>query len=89
MKLAIGIIAIIVVLAFLANTTIQFKPFKITFETPLLAIGMLFIFIGIVFIQIQPHTDAYARGLKDGSKSAHEAAIEAAKQIIIESKKQQ
>lgn len=88
MKVTFSIIGLVVILIFLANTSIQFKPFKISFETPWLAIGMLLIFIGIGFIQVQPHSDAYKKGLKAGGEIAHEAAKEVARQMILESKNQ-
>lgn len=86
MKTAFGIIGIIVCLLMLANTSIQFKPFKVTFDTPFLAIGMAFIFVGIGFIQVQPHASAYQKGLDRGSEIAREAAMEVVRQTIEESK---
>jgi small neutral amino acid transporter SnatA (MarC family) len=86
MKTTISIIIIVISLIFLANTTIQFKPFKISFGTPSLAIGVFLIIIGIVFIMAQSDANTYQKGLNKGAEIEHEAALEVARQIIAKSK---
>jgi L-lactate permease len=82
MKTTFYIILIVVSLLFLANTTIQFKPFKITFDTPFLAIGVFCMMIGIVFVMIQSDANTYQRGLDKGCEISREAAKEVIKQSI-------
>ena len=48
---------LIVFFFILAKTTINFKPFKITFEQPYLALGWVLIIIGVMFIQYQSQKD--------------------------------
>lgn len=89
MKTVITIILVVVAMLFIANTTIEIKPFKISFERPYVAIGFLFLFLGLALIQFQSDRDGYKRGLIKGAEITHEAATQAAKEIIEESKTKQ
>lgn len=86
MRITIEIILISACFILISQPTVSWPPFKIHFDKPLLAIGCFLIMVGIVFIILQGHTEAYSRGLKKGCEIEHEAAIEAARQIINESK---
>lgn len=86
MKTIIEIILICFCFIWVSQPTVNWAPIKIHFDKPLLAIGLFLIMVGIVFIILQGHTEAYSRGLKKGCEIEHEAAIEAARQIIEESK---
>ena len=58
---------IIIVFGFLSGITIQFKPFKVSFESLYFAIGWFLLIIGIVFIQYDSHDKGYKKALKDVS----------------------
>lgn len=88
MKTTIEIILICLFFFLMAQPTISWPPFNIKFDKAYLAIGCFFIMVGIVFIILQGHTEAYSKGLKKGCEIEHEAAIEAARQIINETKEQ-
>jgi len=88
MRTTIEIILICFFFFLIAQPTISWPPFKIQFDKAYLAIGCFFVMVGIVFIILQGHTEAYSKGLKKGCEIEHDAAIEAARQIINESKKQ-
>lgn len=57
MKALIYLLVLIALFAFLANTSIEFKPFKISFASPYYAIGTLVIIIGMAFIKYQGEVD--------------------------------
>lgn len=86
MKTIIQISIFIVLFLFLAKTSIQFNPFKISCEGLFRAIGFVFIIIGASFIEVQQNHDQYKKGREKGIEIEHDAAIEAARQIIQESK---
>lgn len=48
----------------IANTTVTLKPFNISFGKPYLAIGWVFLIIGIGCIQHQSRRDGVERGIK-------------------------
>lgn len=90
MKTAFEIIAVCVCLFLIAQPTINWPPFRIHFDKAYLAIGIILIIFGTVFIIAQGKIDGrikyYKEGLKKGCEIEREAAIEAARQIIEESK---
>lgn len=86
MRTTIEIILICFCFIWISQPTLSWPPFKIQFDKPYLAIGCFLIMVGIVFIILQGHTEAYSIGLKKGCEIEREAAIEVAKQIIEESK---
>lgn len=58
-----SIVIIFASLAYIAEISISIKPFKISFERPCLAIGLLFLIIGIWFIHYQSFSDGKKAGL--------------------------
>jgi len=52
---------LILIMLFLAQVSIEFNPFKITFGRPYFAIGWILIIIGVAFIQI----DSERKGRKE------------------------
>jgi len=90
MKTTIEILAVLICLFLVAQPTITWPPVRISFDKAYLAIGIILIMIGIVFILAQGKGDGrreyYEKGIDKGIEIGHEAAIEAAKQIINESK---
>lgn len=92
MKTTIEIIVVCVCLFLVAQPTISWPPLRIHFDKAYLAIGIILIMLGTVFILAQGKVDGrlkyYKEGLKKGAEMSHEAAVEAAKQLIEESKNQ-
>lgn len=76
MKTALLILAIIAALLFIANTTITFKPFRITFGSPWM-IGVA-IFSGLTFTCVSMHYKQYwyQKGLDKGAEIKSEVIEE-------------
>jgi len=72
--LNIGIIVICAL--FLAQISIQFKPFKIELKNWLQAVGYLVLFAGIGILIVDTHSKAYAKGVHDGGEVYEKALIE-------------
>jgi ABC-type nickel/cobalt efflux system permease component RcnA len=64
----ISLIAIAIILLFVARISIQFSPFKITFDRPWFAIGWILIVIGVAFIQIDSETKGYRKAYKEATE---------------------
>lgn len=91
MKTTVGILAVVVILLFAAKTTIQLRPFRITFENWVSVLGIVLIWVGFAIVHIngvsKARTQGYSDGLSKGAEISREAAIEAAREIIAEEKK--
>lgn len=86
MRTVISVIVFIALFLYLAKTTVQIKPFRISFGDLSNAIAWLLFFAAILVMSYSVHKKAYVQGLKKGAEIEQEAAIEAAMQIIEESK---
>lgn len=64
MKNLIWLIIILVVFFYLAKTSLQFKPFKVSFESLPYAIGFVFLLIAFVLFQYQSFSDGENKGYK-------------------------
>jgi small neutral amino acid transporter SnatA (MarC family) len=80
MKTTISIITIIILFLFISQTTIQWKPFKISLENTRITIGFLLIISGLVFI--------YSAGRVEGYKKGIDNAIDMLEKYRIEIKNQ-
>lgn len=78
MKTTIFIILVIVSLFFIADISVQFKPFKITFQNLTGAIGAILFMTGLVLINLNSIKKAEQRGFEKG----YEATIEEIKETI-------
>ena len=58
----------IIIFAFIAQTRISLIPLKISFDNGWFALGVIFLFIGIVLIVYQSNNNAYLSGYSDGLK---------------------
>lgn len=65
MKTVLSILILIVVYAFIAETSIKFNPFKIEFQRPYMAIGWIFIAIGFFFVSYQAEQTGFKKGVKE------------------------
>lgn len=86
MRTIISLIICFALFLYLAKTTVQIKPFRISFGDLSNAIAWLLFFAAILVMSYSVHRKAYVQGLKRGAEIEQEAAIEAARQIIEESK---
>lgn len=86
MRTTIEIIIICLCLVWLSKPTFSWPPFRIHFENAFTAIGIFLIMVGIIFLILDGHTEAYSKGLKKGCEIEREAALNAARQLIEESK---
>lgn len=77
MKLYLTILALTLLLLYLADTTITFRPFSISFGRGWLVLGMILISIGGTMIYYQGRWDGLKRG------------VEIKKEVIEEIKEQQ
>jgi prepilin signal peptidase PulO-like enzyme (type II secretory pathway) len=66
MKATISIIILVVLLIISADIKINFKPFKVTCESPLYMIGLLFLAIGFSCITYSIQKQGIERGFKQG-----------------------
>lgn len=65
MKTIIYIICILILLAFIADLTIQFKPFKIELPGLKLALAAVFIWLGLLLFASYHKSEGYKRGKKN------------------------
>lgn len=62
MKLYLSPLALTLMLAFIADTQITWRPFSITFARPWLAAGIILIMCGCICLRAQWYTDGVKRG---------------------------
>lgn len=86
MKTVIYIIILTVIFFYISDTTIQIKPFKISFGNLSAGFAWVFFLLSFTLMTYSVHSKAYSKGLKKGCEIERDAAIEVAKQIIEESK---
>lgn len=68
MKIVISIMVLIIIFAFIAETTISFTPFKITFKSLPIAIGTTLIIIAIGCFKYQWKKEGYSEAMKDATE---------------------
>lgn len=73
MKLYLSTLALTLMLAFIADTTITWRPFSISFGRGWLVLGIIFIMCGCMCLKAQ----WYADGLKKGKEIKQEKIKEA------------
>lgn len=81
MKLYLSTLALTLMLLYLADTTITFRPFSISFGRGWLVLGYILIAIGATMIYYQGRWD----GLKRGAQIKEEVIEEIKEQTIKES----
>ena len=81
MKTVIIISALVLVVAYLAHTTISLHPFKITLDRPYAALGFIFLLLALVFAAIDNQNVGYKNGFKNGYKSGINDSIEIIKKF--------
>lgn len=67
MKTLLFTAIIIIVLGYLSGITIQFKPFKVSFESLYFAIGWFILIFGIGCIIYDSYDKGYKKAIKDVS----------------------
>jgi hypothetical protein len=72
MKLIIYSTLCIVLLIYLSEPTISFKPFSIEFSKPFIPFACFFLMLAIVLFQLQAYKTAYKRGVDDTIKIVKE-----------------
>lgn len=82
MKTAFRIILSVIAIVWGLGTRIEFKPFRIHFDSWESFIGLICIIIGVAIIS---HSD-YKKGVKDGQEIVIEALVESAQQKADEPK---
>lgn len=87
MKTVFHIIVLFAVFLYIADTTIQIKPFKISFGNLSAGFAWFFFLLAFIFMTYSVHKKAYSEGLKKGCEISREAAVEVAKEIIEKQKK--
>lgn len=55
----------VVVFLYLAKTSITLSPFKITMQTPWIAVGWFFVGFGVILVLYHTDHNAYIRGAND------------------------
>lgn len=80
MKLYLTTLALTLILLYLADTTITWRPFSITFGQGWVVLGMILIMCGCICLKCQWYTD----GLKKGAEIKKEALQEVLKEKIKE-----
>lgn len=68
MKTAISITIALALFLYVAGLNITLRPFKIKFETPLLAFGTLFLIVGIGFISAHYYSKGAHAAIEDTIK---------------------
>jgi len=87
MKTTISIITIIVIFFYIADTNIQFRPFKVTFGSLTSALAWVFFLISFLLMTYSIHSKAYKTGFEKGFESGKDLTIEVLKDIANENKK--
>lgn len=72
MRIVFDILIAIIFLVFLATPKINFKPFSINFETPLVPFAVLFLIISIILFQINSEKIGYKKGYEKAVKNCIE-----------------
>jgi amino acid transporter len=72
MKIAILIIVTVLAFFYVAGTSVQFNPFKISINKPYEAIGFVCVAIAFVCFHIQSYDTGYKAGYKKGVKEVIE-----------------
>ena len=86
MKTFLAILLMIGVVAaffYMAGTKIQLKPFKITFDSLLWAVGYWLIFVGIILVCTDAKRDGYKKGYKKAFEDATEIIEQQTKEIKL------
>lgn len=89
MKTAISIIILLAVFLYIADTTIQIKPFKISFGNLSYGIACILFMLSFAFMSYSISKKAYEKGLIKGCEISREAVVKDAKEIIEQSQKTQ
>lgn len=79
MKLYLSTLALTLLLLYLADTTITFRPFSISFGRGWLVLGMILILCGCICLKAQWYND----GLKRGAEIKKEVRAEIKQQETI------
>lgn len=66
------VIIVVVSLFYIAGTTVNFKPFSVSFKTPLEAFGILFLLLSLVCFQVSSHKKGFSEGFESGVKKSIE-----------------
>ena len=85
MKTIFWILFFVAILIYSSKPTIQFQPFKITFEQPFIPFAILFLTLSVAFFQVHAKTEAQKQVYKEAYKNGiNDMANELKKQINYE-----
>lgn len=82
MKLYLSTLALTLMLAFIADTTITWRPFSISFARPWLAAGIILIMCGCICLKAQWYADGLKRGAEIKQEVREEIKEEKIKEVI-------
>jgi len=69
MKIVIYALLAIAWMLWLAEPTIKFKPFSISFASPCIAFAWLFLIVSIILFQVDSHNKGYKEGADKAIKT--------------------
>jgi len=64
MRTTLDILIAIFFLVFLSNPKINFKPFSVNFETPLVSFAVLFMILSVILFQINSERQGFKKGVE-------------------------
>lgn len=82
MKLYLSTLALLLMLAFIADTRITFAPFSISFGRGWLTVGIILIMCGCVCLKVQWYSDGLKRGSEIKQEVFDEIKQEKIKEVI-------
>lgn len=86
MKTLFSIIVIISIFFYIADTSIQLKPFKVTFNSLFAALAWVLFVLSFIFMTYNIHSKAYKSGYEKGFQYGKDIAIEALKEVVNDNK---
>lgn len=81
---AIEIVIVCLAIFFVSYPTIDWWPFKITFEKPYLGIAMILIILGSAFLIAHGHMEGYKKGLDKGFELRQKVSEQGVEKTIEE-----
>lgn len=89
MKTIVALIVFIVMITYIAEPTLTFKPFSLKFEKPYMPFAWIFLVLAIVFFQIGARRDGYKEGLTNGIEAGYKAGSDHVLDLIKKSIKKE
>jgi len=69
MRTTLDILIAVILLVFLSNPKINFKPFSVNFETPLVSFAVLFMVISVILFQINSERQGFKKGVEKSTET--------------------